>query len=211
MGIRMAHEFKRSVRHGEEVTIDRRMLVNLVAKGCVLSLACGWSSRAVASRGTLQEQTAGAAAIAAMQIRYENNAQFDFSTFRGRMLILNFWAFWCSGCIAEFDSMARLQLTLGGASKVAVVLVSDPRFWGQDRAFAKRHGIPFMLAYYLANQTSDALARAFLGHAAGGLASFALPVSYVFAPSGQCAVVLKGSEDWMSPQNRSFWLGVMSR
>ena len=39
---------------------------------------------------------------------------FDFTRFRGRVILLNVWATWCIPCVRELPSLDRLQARLGG-------------------------------------------------------------------------------------------------
>ena len=46
--------------------------------------------------------------------------------FKGRVILVNFWATWCAPCIREMPALDRLQAALGGAT-FQVVLVSEDR------------------------------------------------------------------------------------
>ncbi|MEN3975199.1 TlpA disulfide reductase family protein [Emcibacter sp. SYSU 3D8] len=48
------------------------------------------------------------------------------SDFRGKTVLLNFWATWCAPCKVEMPSLDRLQAQLGG-DKFAVVAISSDR------------------------------------------------------------------------------------
>jgi len=185
----------------------RRILKSAVV--FLLALGLG-EAHAAATRATAEQAVTGAAAIAQLKIRYENGTPLNAVDFRGRALLMNFWAYWCPNCIAEFQSMQSLLSSLGGPSRLAILVVSDPKDWQTDRLVVHQRGIPFPLAYYDPNWTPRVLARVLFARATGATVCRALPVSYVFAPSGAPALALIGSEDWTSPQLRNFWLGLMS-
>ena len=46
--------------------------------------------------------------------------------FKGKVVLLNFWATWCPPCVAEMPALARLQGALGGEN-IPVLTVSEDR------------------------------------------------------------------------------------
>ena len=45
--------------------------------------------------------------------------------FKGRVLLVNYWATWCSPCVAEMPSLDRLEEHLGGADFMVLPIASD--------------------------------------------------------------------------------------
>jgi len=45
------------------------------------------------------------------------------SSFRGKLLILDFWAIWCSGCIHEFSKLDSLQKQFG--TNLQILLINE--------------------------------------------------------------------------------------
>jgi thiol-disulfide isomerase/thioredoxin len=50
-----------------------------------------------------------------------------FSDFKGRLLILDFWATWCSSCIGNFPKMESLQKEFGSAIQVLAVAYEEKK------------------------------------------------------------------------------------
>lgn len=56
-----------------------------------------------------------------------NGAQnIQLSKFRGKVVLLNFWATWCAPCIDELPSLQRLQALRPDIQVVAVSIDDDP-------------------------------------------------------------------------------------
>ena len=51
--------------------------------------------------------------------------EVSLATFRGKVVMLNFWASWCSPCLRELPSINRLQARLGGDQFTVVALNVD--------------------------------------------------------------------------------------
>ncbi len=109
----------------------------------------------------------------------------DLSAFRGRVLLLNFWATWCAPCIREMPALDRLQAALDGPD-FTVVLVS------MDREGAKV-AVPFL----------DKLGIRHLGthlDPKGGLARafgiIGLPTSILIDRAGREVGRIEGSAEW---------------
>ena len=61
-------------------------------------------------------------------------------SYRGKVVVLNFWATWCPPCVAEMPSLERLHRTLGPEG-LAVVTVSTDADHDVLREFVTRHGL----------------------------------------------------------------------
>jgi cytochrome c biogenesis protein CcmG, thiol:disulfide interchange protein DsbE len=64
----------------------------------------------------------------------------DLTAYRGRPVVVNFWASWCRPCIQEFPLLAaaRARHRADGLEVIGVLATSDAR--DQARAFVRGHG-----------------------------------------------------------------------
>jgi peroxiredoxin len=66
--------------------------------------------------------------------------EVDLAAYRGRVVLLNFWATWCPPCVAEMPSRERRHRALGPEG-LAVVTVSADDDVAELRGFVKQHGL----------------------------------------------------------------------
>ncbi len=64
----------------------------------------------------------------------------DLASYRGKVVVLNFWATWCAPCVAEMPSLERLHRALGPEG-LAVVTVSTDEDERVVREFVADHGL----------------------------------------------------------------------
>ena len=109
--------------------------------------------------------------------------------FRGKTMLLNFWATWCAPCQVEMPSLDRLQEELAGEG-LAVVTVSQDR--GGETAvvpYFQQHGLTHLIPY---TDPKGKLADAF------GIRG--LPTSLIIDPKGLAVGYMEGPADWSSPE-----------
>ena len=64
-----------------------------------------------------------------------------FEAFRGRALVVNFWATWCPPCVAEMPALDRLQDQVGRDGMEVLALSSDRGGRAQVEPFYRRTGL----------------------------------------------------------------------
>lgn len=110
----------------------------------------------------------------ALSIRTLDGKPFDLAAMRGRWVIVNFWATWCSPCIAEMPAISKYVSAHRNVTAIGLAYDRSPR--ADVLAFAKKHPV----AYPLAQLDMDDLPR-------GIEMPPALPTTYLIAPDGSLA------------------------
>ena len=116
--------------------------------------------------------------------------------FKGRGVVLNFWATWCAPCKAEMPSLDRLQAAM---PDIAVLPVASGR---NDVAAIGRF-------YEEAAIANLPVLRDPKGMLARQMGVAALPVTVVLNPQGQEVARLIGDAEWDSPAAIAALQGLM--
>lgn len=118
------------------------------------------------------------------------------SDYRGKVVLLNFWASWCAPCRAEMPSIERLRRTLRG-EPFAVLAVNVDEDARAARRFVERTGIGFTVLV-------DPDARA-----AREWGTRALPTTFIIGPDGRVRFRHVGARDWSDSEARAAIEGLM--
>jgi peroxiredoxin len=113
------------------------------------------------------------------------------STYRGKVVVLNFWATKCGGCVLEIPSFIELEKTYGNAGLRVVGVSEDVSYSGLKNAEAAwRQVRPFMASHkmnYAVLMGNDAVVSAY------GFDEY--PATYVIDRSGRIAATYVGVVD----------------
>jgi peroxiredoxin len=110
------------------------------------------------------------------------------TTYKGTVVLLDFWATQCGGCVLEIPYFVALQTELKGQGFTAVGISMDPSYeslksadeaWGKVRPFVAQH----KMNYPILMGDSSLLATYKIN---------ALPVTYLIDKSGKVAAVYVG-------------------
>jgi thiol-disulfide isomerase/thioredoxin len=121
----------------------------------------------------------------------------DLESFRGRVVLLNLWATWCSPCVREMPTLDRLQSALGGEGFEVVALSLDRKGRDVVAPFFERLGLDHLRMYF-----ATTAATRILG--ANGL-----PTSYLIDRRGRLVGQLMGTAEWDSPAAKALIRHVM--
>jgi len=116
----------------------------------------------------------------------DSDRTVTLSAYRGKPVVLNFWATWCPPCVEEVPSLVAMQKRMG--DKVTVIAVStDVDDEGYHKFVAKN--MPGMLTVRDGNNKSNGL-----------YGSYAFPETYIIDRNGVVRRKFIGAVDWTSPE-----------
>lgn len=79
-----------------------------------------------------------------LKIATLDGGSFDLATQRGKWVIVNFWATWCSPCIKEMPDIS--EFVAGRKDVAAIGLAYEDTDKAEVEAFAKAHPVKYPLA-----------------------------------------------------------------
>lgn len=107
---------------------------------------------------------------------------FHLAAYRGKLVLLNFWASWCSPCLQEMPRFSAWQQQYG-AQGLQVIGVSMDDGAAPAKALLARRPVSYPII----------LGDAKLGEAFGGI--LGLPLTYLIDPQGRIISRYQGESD----------------
>ena len=119
----------------------------------------------------------------------------DLTRFRGKVVLLNFWATWCAPCVYEMPSLDRLAgEQRRGLAIIPVAIDTGPV--ENVVAFYDRHGLRHLAIYIDPKQQTGYRHADNPNDAAFAL--YGLPITYVIDHDGYVMGYITGAVDWQS-------------
>ena len=118
--------------------------------------------------------------------------------FKGKWILLNFWATWCPPCLEEMPSMEAMYQKYREQGLEVVAISVDEGGWASVRSFLKKVRVTFPI---LLDKTSEV---------AYSYGTFQLPESYLVDPQQKIVKKFIGPQDWMSSGMRGYFEEVLN-
>jgi peroxiredoxin len=115
----------------------------------------------------------------------DGNRSVHLAGYRGRIVILNFWATSCLPCIAELPSLTAMQQQLPQVQVLAVSVDEDPQVY---RDYLAEHKISLLTVDDPSHHTADLYG------------THMWPETYVIDQHGIIRRKFIGAQDWTSPE-----------
>lgn len=120
----------------------------------------------------------------------------SLADYRGKVVLVNFWATWCEPCREEMPSMERLRVSLAERPfAVLAVNLAEP----ESRIAKFLDTVPVGFPILLDRDTKTT--RAWQAKV--------LPATYIVGPDGAIRYRHVGELDWSKPEVRKLILGLM--
>lgn len=150
-----------------------------------MALAIALLSSVSVAGGTLSAGSDEPAPVLAL--RDIDGREVRLDAFRGRTVIVNFWATWCAPCVAEMPSLEKLRQALK-SERVEVLAVNLQESAARIRPFAERLGLSMPML-----RDHDGAARTLWNVRV-------FPTTFVVGPDQRLALVAIGEIEWDSAE-----------
>lgn len=147
----------------------------------------------------LVQPVPGGADISGLLIQREDGSSASLTDWRGRWIILNFWAPWCVPCRLEMPSLDRLSARLDPERAVLLPLAVEPRGGAPVRRFYADVGITNLPVYLGSPENMNAV-----------MGTAKLPTTAIIDPDGRHVFTVAGEATWDDPLTWA-WLDRVMR
>ncbi|HEX2830888.1 MAG TPA: TlpA disulfide reductase family protein [Burkholderiales bacterium] len=151
---------------------------------CCLTTLCAWLFAAAVHAAPALAPWGGGPAPA-LSLKGLDGGSHNLAAYRGKVVLINFWATWCEPCRLEMPSIQRLRDKLG-AKGFAVLAVNLDEPDARVRRFVKETGLDLPIAMDPNKTVSRNWGVRYL------------PVSFIIGPDGRVRYRIVGDLDWDS-------------
>ncbi|MBU2998027.1 TlpA family protein disulfide reductase [Cellulophaga baltica] len=110
----------------------------------------------------------------------QNGAKINFKTFKGNVVVINFWATWCPPCIAEMPDFNRLYTDYG--DRVTFLFIANDKK-EKVTSYLTDEGYDLPVYYKTSKEPQE-------------LYSKSIPATFIIGKNGGVVVSETGSKNW---------------
>ena len=163
----------------------------------LLLIACG--AMAFGAAGAPLQPTKNPVPADTFTVRDVNGKLVSLSDFKGKVVLLNFWATWCPPCAKEMPSMERLYRTYGANGLVIVGVSVDTAAPRDVKEYADKLKITFPILH----DRDMIISRRY--------SNPGVPTSYLIDRQGRVAYRVLGEYDWFGSEAHEAVKGLLQR
>jgi thiol-disulfide isomerase/thioredoxin len=150
----------------------------------------------LAAPAAAKELAPASGSAPALKLADLEGRRHDLAAYRGKVVLVNFWATWCEPCREEMPSIERLRASLEGRPfAVLAVNLAEPE--ARIRKFLD--SVPLRFAVLLDRD----------GQATRAWQAKLLPATYIVGPDGALRYRHIGELDWSKPEIRDRIVALM--
>ena len=127
-----------------------------------------------------------------------DNKRISLKNYRGKVVMLNFWATWCTPCRLEMPSMEKLHRQFKDTGFVVLAVAAGEKAEGVT-AFVKEYHITF----YTLLDTDQGVAEEYK--------VWALPTTYFINAEGKIIGRVNGSRDWSAKEATQYISSILQK
>jgi len=159
----------------------------------LFSLAAPWAARGGGPGFTVKEERGAKAP--GFTLKDLSGADKGPGDYKGKVVILHFWASWCEPCKREFPDLGRLQTSLKDKGLVVLAVSEDSR--KRVAPFVERHGsaFPVLIDQYGAVMRSYGIRL--------------IPVSVIIDREGRVRSRITGETDYAGEEAFRYFEGIL--
>jgi len=117
----------------------------------------------------------------------DDAGEASLADYRGKYVLLNFWATWCAPCRKEMPQLSELQTEFGGDNFEVLTIATGRNSPTGIKKFFDEIGVDNLPRHQDPRQSL-----------AGQMAIFGLPITVLIDPEGREVARLRGDADWAS-------------
>ena len=135
--------------------------------------------------------------VPSFTLRKDDGQVVSLADYRGKIVVLNFWATWCAPCIEEMPSLNRFAERYAGKGLeiVAISVDEDPDAY---RDFLDKNQFQFLTLRDPSRRISEQYG------------TFKFPESYIISREGRLLKKIIGPADWSDAQLLSYFEGLLA-
>lgn len=131
-------------------------------------------------------------------IASNQSSALSLNDFKGRYILLNLWATWCTPCVQEMPALDMLAATLDSKKIAVIALNQNSNGLEVAPQYYRQHNLSHLELYVDPEGRTPSLI-----HAKG------LPTTLLIDPNGNEIARLEGAADWASPKATEFLSTMM--